>query len=714
MSRHVRPRLSRVQVAHAVRGRLRIRYPTRWLKARRTTIESTVGGIPGVRSVVGSPVTGSLRIDYDPFRVAETALLASLEALHAELEVPTESGVTASAPRIADRQAPVINLLGATSALTATFLPLSTPMIAGFVLAAGLPSIVRAGHALAVRRRVNGDVLEASTFLLLALRGHYRAGALLTWLRAAGEFVVARSVVTTRRSLRDVVAASDQTVPRLTDGRRWPVRAVSLHVGDIIVVGSGRHIPADGTVVSGEALVNQQTMTGEALPVERRPGDSVFAATIVEHGEIEIRVDRVGLDTAVGRIVRTIETAADEKTNIQVFAERLADREVKRTLALAGLGTVFARSLDAGTAILVADYGTAARVGIPTAVIASVKRASRQGILIKGPRVLEALARVDTVVFDKTGTLTSGAPRVTRVVSYDRALRENDVVRMVAAAEHGFRHPVARAIARFAAERQIPEPGEAVRVERPGLGVEVRLDGRRILVGSRRFLEAQGVDLDAARRDEHAVHAIGASPTFLAVDDRLSGLLAFQDQLRPDAAAAVQELRARNMRNVIMLSGDHAEPSRVIAQSLGLRHHYAELLPEDKARLIRQLKAEGRVVAMVGDGVNDALALREADVGIAVPGGAVVAAEAADVVLLRGGLDQVVRALDLARQSMDDVRHTLGIAARANLAVVGLASFGWARPLASILISHGATVAAALFTATASRARGSVQPAVSS
>ena len=575
--------------------------------------------------------------------------------------------------------------------------------MAGLVVAAEVPSLLRAATALG-RRRLNGDVLEASTLLLLTARRHYAAAALLTWLRAAGEYVVARTVVTARRSLHEVIAPPDAVVPRIEDGRARPVRVPTLRVGDVIVVGAGERLPVDGTVVRGEALVNQQTMTGEALPVERRVGDTVFAATIVEHGEIAMRVDRVGLDTAVGRIVRAIERTADEKSDIQAFAERLADRDVGRTLSLAALGTAVSRSLDAGTAILVSDYGMAARVGIPTAIVGATDRAYRHDILIKGPRVLENLARVDTVVFDKTGTLTVGAPRVTRIVRYG-PLSEDQILGLVAAAERPFRHPVARAVARLAAERGVAVPEAVMTSERVGLGLEVRVGGAHVLIGSRRLMERHEVPLRGALEDERAAHAVGASPLFVAVDRRLAALLVLQDQLRDDAPEAVQALRARQMRNVILLSGDHAEPTRVIAESLGLRHHYADLLPEDKARLITELKAEGRVVAMVGDGVNDALALGEADVGIAVPGGAEVATEAADVVLLRGGLDRVVLALDLARESIDGVRRTLGISAQANLIVVGLASFGFVRPVASILLTHGTTVAAALLNTSAAGRR---------
>jgi heavy metal translocating P-type ATPase len=687
----------RYLVAHSIRGRLRIRYPVRWLKSRRDALESRLRSVPGVRTVVGSPRTGSVRIEYDPFRIAERGLIDELETMTAGLDGAARRrvGPGETEAKLDVHRAPLLRLIGSSAVLAAACLPVPGSVLAGLVLASDIPALLRATAALG-RRRLDGDVLEASTLALLVTRGNYVASALLTWLRSVGEYIVAKTVVTTQRSLYDLVADPDQTVARLRGRSRQLVRVAALDIGDIITIDAGGQIPVDGTVVGGEALVNQQTVTGEALPVERRSGDRVFAATLVEHGHLQVRVDRVGLDTAVGRIVRAIEAAAAEKSDIQLFAERLADREVGRTLILAALGAGFSRSLDAGTAILVADYGLAARVGIPTAIVTSIQRASAMGILIKGPRALENLARVDTVVFDKTGTLTSGTPRVTRVVSYVRSLTERDLVRLAAAAESEFRHPVARAILRVAAEQRVRIPTASSTTESVGLGVAVEVEDMRVLLGSHRFMESRGVDLEAARAEEAAAHAVGASPTFVAVDGRLAGMFVLEDELRTEARSAVRALRARRMQNVIMLSGDHAEPSRVIAESLGLRHHHADLLPEDKARLIEELKAEGRVVAMVGDGVNDALALDTADVGIAVPGGAPVATEVADVVLLQGGLDRVVRALDLARAAIDGVRRTLRIASQANLAVVGLASFGLASPVASLLLSHGSTVGAAI------------------
>src|SRR5262245_35806259 len=688
----------RCEVAHSIRGHLRIRYPAAWLRRQGGVLESAIRGLFGVRTVSQSAVTGSVRVYYDPLQLSADDLLDAIERMAEPLSPHPEPTRTRPASvEVSPANTPLLRLIGASSVLSAACLPLPTPIVTGLVLATDLPSLMRAGAAL-TRRRLDGDVLEAATLLLLASRGEFVASSLLVWLRSLGEYVVARTLGSARRSLRDVVGPQGATVPRVEGRTTRRIRVADLRVGDAIVVGAGERLPVDGTVVRGEALVDQQTMTGEALPVERRTGNPVFAATTVEHGEVTVRVDRVGLDTAVGRIVRTIERAADEKSDIQSFAERMSDRGIGRTIGLAGLGTLLTGSADAGTAILVADYGLAARVGVPTAILSAVDRAFRHDILIKGPRALENLARIDTVVFDKTGTLTMGSPRITQVFGYG-GWSEDALVRLVGAAERPFHHPIARAVSRLAAERGLQLPAVAGTTEQVGLGVRVRIEERDVLVGSRRLMESHEVVLARARGDEAAAHLGGASPLFVAVDGRLAGMLVLQDQLRPDAPDAVRALRARQMRNVILLSGDHAEPSRVIAESLGLRHHYADLLPEDKARLIATLKADGRVVAMVGDGVNDALALDEADVGIAVPGGAEVATAAADVVLLRGGLDQVVRALDLARDSIHAVRRTLNIASKANMAVAGLASFGLARPTVSILLSHGTTVAAALVNA---------------
>jgi Cu2+-exporting ATPase len=702
------------EIAHSVRGRLRVRYPARWLAARSPAFEARLGQLPGVRAVAGRAVTGSLRISYDPGQLSPRSLVNALDDIAAGLTAGAPAAPRPQPERVAPPDTRLAHVLGAGSVVAAAWLPVPPPLKAGLVVASGLPSLLRAGRDLVRRRRLTGDVLEAMAFALLALRQQWPAAALLTWFRWLGDWVLAQAVRRTRRSLRDLVLRPGQRATRLDRDRQSSVAIDALAVGDVVLVGAGESVPVDGTVVRGEALVNQQTMTGEGLPVERRAGDRVFAGTTVEDGEIAVRADRVGLDTAIGRIVAAIEAAAGERSEIQAFAEELAGRQVGRTLVLAGLGSGLARSVDAGVAILVADYGMAARVGIPTALVAAMTRASQQAILIKGTRALESLARVDTVVFDKTGTLTAGVPQVSRVAAYGPPWGEDEIVGLAAAAERGFPHPVARAITRCATERGVDVPARGQASRGVGLGVDAVIDGRRVLAGSRRFMESQEIALAPAADDEAAAHAMGGSPTFVAVGGRLAGLLVLEDQLRPDARHALRALRARGLGDLVMLSGDHAEPTRVIAESLGVHDYRAELLPEDKAALVRELRDKGRVVAMVGDGVNDALALREADVGIAVRGGPELVAEAADVVLLHAGLDGVVQAIDIARGSIGGIQRMITWAAGANLVVVGLASLGLARPVASILVSRGVTIAAALAATAPTPRRPTGRPRVAS
>jgi Cu2+-exporting ATPase len=695
------------EVAHSVQGRLRIRSSIAGLAGRLPGIEAHLRALPGVREVTGSALTGSVVIRYDPARVSEAALLAALVTL-AKNGGARGNGVPAPlarAPRETGGRARPLALVTSTGVLALSFLPVPATAMTALTLVSALPSLTRAARALVARGRLNVDVLEALAILLLIARRNHRAANLLSWLLSLGDFVLDRTVTRVRRSLQGFLAPPRQTVRKIDGPERAAVPVTALRVGDLIVVGAGERLPADGVVVEGEALVDQQTITGEGLPVERRAADPVQASTVVEDGEITLRVERTGRDTTVGRIIEAIETAVGEKPELQIVAERLADRLVGRTLVLTGAGAAVTRSLDAGVAILVADHGMAARVGVPTAVLSATIRASREGILIKGPRVIEQLARVDTVVFDKTGTLTRGVPQVGRIATYEPAVRDDDVIRLAAAAERGFRHPVARAIVRAAEAREILVPERTGSEVRVGLGVQVWVDRVPVLVGSGRFMESQGIRLDRARADERLGHGTGGSPTFVAADGRLVGLLVLYDELRADARDAVAALRARGMRNVIMVTGDHREPTRLIAESLGVRHYHSDMLPEGKAALIRHLRAEGRVVAMVGDGVNDALALRAADVGIAVQGGVEVVTEAAGVVLVRGGLDKVVQSLDLARDGIAAVQRTMDAAVKGNVAAVALASLGLTGPFVSILVSNGAAVLAALSALRAPRPR---------
>jgi heavy metal translocating P-type ATPase len=671
------------RVAHSTRGRLRLRAVVRDAAPATVVAAPPLDGLTGVRAVRPRPRTGSLIVEYDPAVCTERALLEAMRTARPDPPGPPDL-----------RAGSLVNLATAGAALASSLLPVPGAVTAGLVALSGLPLLARAAATLRAGPRLNVDALDAMTFALLLAQRNFPAASLLTGLSALGHCILEHTIVRGRRSLRDLFAPRDQTVRRVRGRQRKRVSATSVGPGDAVVLGAGERIPIDGRVIRGEALVDQHTMTGEGLPVERKADHEVYAGTTVEDGEIVIRVERVGRATGLGHIIETIEAAAGEKAEVQIFAERLADRLVGRTILFGVAGAVVARSVDTGIAILVADYGTATRVAIPTTAMAGLQQAMSAGILLKGPRVLEQLAGIDTVVFDKTGTLTWGRPEVIRMVSYG-AWETDEILALAAAAERGVRHPFARAIVRHAEQGGRPIPACSGPQTRIGLGVAVAVNGDQILVGNRRFLESQGIDLARAASDEADAHARGASVTLVGVGTRLAGAILLEDVLRVDAEGAIQALRARDTREIVMVSGDHVEPTRFAARQLGVERYHADLLPEDKAALIRALRAQGRAVAMVGDGVNDALALREADVGIAVQGGAEVVTEAADVVLLEGGLDQVVRALDLGRAATRAYRRTIDLAVYGNLLVAALASLSLAGPATAILISNGAALGAA-------------------
>jgi manganese/zinc-transporting P-type ATPase C len=687
------------QIVHATRGRLRFQARPPLSPRELGRVAERLGAIVGVTEVSPRARTGSLVVRCDP-----AAELAVRTAIGAEPRGPRNGPLKAIGPpppraRVipAPPSASGTRVLGAAAAIGMSTLPVPGSLLAALVVASGLPLLFRAGRTIAVERRLTAETLDAVALVLLLGRQSYGAAGLLTGLLALGQWILEQSVTATRRSVRELFGPPDQVVRRIDGRRRHTVAATKIRKGEVILVGAGERVPVDGRVVRGEALVDQHTMTGESLPVERRARDHVYAGTTIEDGEVAVRAEQVGADTRLGRIIRAIEAAEGEKAELQVVGEALADRLASRTFLLAGAGALTARSLDASIAILVADYGQAVRVAIPTAAMVAIRRGVDRGMLLKGPRVLERLARVDTVVFDKTGTLTWGMPHVSRVASLDPRLPVERVLGLAAAAEREVRHPVARAIVRHATRKGVPIPAGSARESRVGLGTVITIEGIQVLVGGRRFMESQSVPLQAGAAEEAAAHAAGASPTFVGVGGKLKGILVLEDALRDDARDAIEALRARRVREIVMVSGDHPEPTRRIAERLAIRRWHAEFLPEDKAALIQALRAEGRVVAMVGDGVNDALALQAADVGIAVQGGAEVVTEAARVVLLRPGLDRVVRALDLGRDTVRTFGRTMEIATRGNVAAAGLASFGLVGPVGAILLSHGASLGAALY-----------------
>ena len=452
------------------------------------------------------------------------------------------------------------------------------------------------------------------------------------------------------------------------------VPIAEVRVGDIVVVRPGERVPVDGTVLAGSASIDQSALTGESMPVDAQAGSEVRAASFATLGSLRVRAERIGEDTTFARVLKLVEDTEAHRADVQRFADKFTNYFLPVVATVALLTYVLSRDVLAAASVLVIACSCSVALATPIAVLATTGSSARRGLLIKGGKHLERLAKADTLLLDKTGTLTEGKPRLTDIRPLD-GRSEEDVLRLVAAAEADSEHPLARAVHDAARARGIAI-GEATDFRTiPGAGLEARVEGKLVRVGNHR-LAAQAESLHAG-----LLASEGKTIAFVAIDEKPAALLAFQDTLRADARAALDELRSRHgMTRIEMLTGDNEETARAIAATLGVGYR-ANLLPEDKIRIVREHQAAGRVVVMVGDGVNDAPALAQADVGIAMHGGTDVAMDAAHVILMRDDWALVAVAFERARRTMRVIKGNLLFTAAFNAVGMGLAAFGLVPPI---------------------------------
>lgn len=522
-------------------------------------------------------------------------------------------------------------------------------------VALGLYPLARRGiRDLAREHRVGTEVFIVIATVVAMLGHEYVAGSVLLVIILIAELIAELNTERARASIKLLIGSVPQTaLVRRDDGERSiPLAGVIL--GDVVIVRAGERIPVDGVVLAGAASVNQAPITGESIPQEKAVGSVVYAGTVVDVGAIDIEVQKLGGDTMYARIVALVENAEEQKAPVQRLADRVAAWLIPAVFLF--LICVYLITQDVRLVITLLVFTSPAELGLatPLVIIAAVARAARSGILVKGGLVLEQLAKVDTLALDKTGTLTLGKPTVTRIEVADGSSDEDRLLRLAASVERRSAHPLAQAIVDFAKGRDIAliEPGDFAAV--PGRGVRAVVDGLPVLVGNPAFLTENGVDLPPSALSD------GQAAVFVSVERRLLGVLYLEDRVRPDARASLDLLRTMGIRRLIMLTGDSEAIGRRIGAELGLDEVFAELLPEDKLKIIQRLQGEGHRVAMVGDGVNDAPALAQADVGIAMGVvGTQAAIEAADVSLMTDDLAKIAEARAIAGRAYRTIAENL-------------------------------------------------------
>ena len=544
-------------------------------------------------------------------------------------------------------------------------------------LIGGYPIFKKAFENIVERRMTMELSMTIALVSALAISEFFTALVITAFVLAA-EILEGLTVGRGRRAIQDMLDFLPQTASVLRDGQIVEVPTQMIVPGEIVVIRPGSRIPVDGKVVSGHSFVEQAAITGEPMPSEKTTGSEVFAGTINQAGSLQVRAERLGKETTFGKIIEAVEKAEHSRAPIQKTADRLAGYLVYFALGAAVLTFLVTHNIRSTISVIIVAGACGIAAGTPLAILGAIGRAARLGSIIKGGIYLEALGRLDTVFLDKTGTITFGKPTVAWVEP-EQGISERMLLQAAASAEHGSEHPLGRAIVRYAEEENIPIFAPADFRYEVGRGIVAQVQGERIAVGNRAHLLSLGVDVPAQ------IPPFAGTSVLVAGGDRYYGVISVEDQVRPGAPLAVKALEAMNTR-VILLTGDTKSAAEAVADQMGIIHFHADLLPEQKAVEVAAHAKQGRMVAMLGDGINDAPALIEATVGVAMGSGTDVARESADVVLIGNDLERFVETVRIARQCRAIIFQNFYGTLIVDSIGIGLAAAGLLNPLLAAFI----------------------------
>ena len=541
--------------------------------------------------------------------------------------------------------------------------------------------------------KIEVPVLDATAISVSVFRRDYATAGSVMFLLGIGEII---EEWTHKKSVGDLARSMSLNVNKVWLKRNEQeilVKSSDIEPGDHVVIRMGNVIPFDGEVVTGEGMVNQASLTGESLPVRRSVGQSVFAGTVLEEGEIEVLVKAVSGSTRFEKIVTMIEDSEKLKSSVEGKAEHLADRLVPYTLLGTGAVWLLTRNITKTLSVLMVDFSCALKLAMPITVLSAIREAGENNITVKGGKFLEAVADADTIVFDKTGTLTKATPTVKEIVAFSE-YSENDLLRIAACLEEHFPHSMAKAVVDAAKERHLSHEEMHSKVEYVvAHGISSSIDDKKVLIGSSHFIfEDEGCTIPSEYQDRYDSLKPEYSHLYLAIEKQLVAVICIEDPLREEAVEMVRDLKKAGIRKVVMMTGDSERTAAAIAKRVGVDEYYAEVLPEDKANFVEKEKSEGRKVIMIGDGINDSPALSAADAGIAISDGAEIAREIADITIAADDLREVVTLKLLANAMMKRIhknyRNIVGI----NSGLILLGVTGIVQPTVSALLHNASTL----------------------
>lgn len=529
-----------------------------------------------------------------------------------------------------------------------------------------MDSLIAIGTSAAVLYGIFATIKIIGGDTSYAMDLYFESAATIITLITLGKYLESVSKGKTSEAIKKLMGLAPKTAIIIRDGREIEIPIEEVEVGDVIIVKPGEKMPVDGEVVEGTTSVDESMLTGESIPVEKNPGDGIIGASINKNGTIKYRATKVGKDTALAQIIKLVEDAQGSKAPIAKLADVISGYFVPIVIALAiiaGLGWYFIGgesgifSLTIFISVLVIACPCALGLATPTAIMVGTGKGAEYGVLIKSGAALETAHKVNTIVFDKTGTITEGKPRVTDIVATG-GIADMNLLQLAASAERGSEHPLGEAIVKGAEEKGL----ELKRLDSfnaiPGLGIQVKIDDKNILLGNRKLMLESAISLEELERTSDKLAGEGKTPMYIAIEGQIAGIIAVADTVKENSKKAIEKLHEMGIE-VAMITGDNRRTAEAIAKQVGIDRILAEVLPQDKAKEVKKLQAEGKKVAMVGDGINDAPALAQADIGIAIGSGTDVAMESADIVLMRSDLMDVPTAIQLSKSTIRNIKQNL-------------------------------------------------------
>ena len=683
-------------ILHESRGRLRVHVcNVRMTLHRADVLEAYLNHHDAVSKAKVYERTGDVVVYYTGARKDAVAALSTYRFDDPELDALVTS---ADSRRInQEYQEKMYNLL-AGRVLRELFLP--APLNAAYTVFRSI-KYIKAGLSALLHGHLAVSVLDATAVTVSMLRSDFETASSVMFMLNLGEIL---EDWTHKKSVADLAGAMSLNVDKVwlkAGGTEVLVPIGDVKAGDCIVVRTGNMIPLDGKVTEGEAMVNQSSMTGESLPVRKTPGSYAYAGTVVEEGECVICADKVSGSGRYDRIVRMIEESERLKSSAENKAAGLADRLVPYTLGGTALVWLLTRNITKTLAVLMVDFSCALKLAMPIAVLSAMRESSRYNISVKGGRFLEAVAKADTVVFDKTGTLTYAAPRVAEIITFG-GNSESDMLRLAACLEEHYPHSLANAVVDEAKKRGLSHEEYHSRVEYVvAHGISSTVDDKKVVIGSYHFVfEDEGCRIPEDGDDAFAALSPAYTHLYLAISGVLAAVICISDPLRHEARDAVRALHECGIGKVVMMTGDNERTAEAVAHAVGVDEYHAEVLPEDKARFIRSEHEKGRCVMMIGDGVNDAPALSEADAGIAINTGAAIAKEIADITVSSEDLFGIVTLRRLSEALMARIDRNYRFIVGFNLALIICGVAGFIQPTVSALLHNMSTLGISLHSMT--------------